>query len=259
MNVTHSKTGRADATHPPAAPVPLPPPAVKAEPEVLPKPSPPDGFEEPRALGSVLDDALSRMERRARGEEHPVPLPWSNVAAALGGGLWGGTLVHPRRRHRHRQDAVGAAGRAARRRVGRARLLRRSRLRRRPDGRAHRLAEGRRKWSDLYVGRSGARSARGGPRRARRGHEGPSLPPRRRIGRALRSAHARDRGMDATEVPRGPPRRPALPARPRLRAAPRRSAREGEPRRDDGARRLRGAPGRARAWCPDPPRLDHLA
>ena len=33
------------------------------------------------------------MERRAQGDERPIPLPWSNVSAALGGGFWGGTLV----------------------------------------------------------------------------------------------------------------------------------------------------------------------
>jgi len=93
VTVTHSKTGRADAAPPPAAVAPIPPPAPKTEAEAPPKPRPPDGFEPPRALGAVLDDALSRMERRARGDETPVPLPWSNVAAALGGGLWGGTLV----------------------------------------------------------------------------------------------------------------------------------------------------------------------
>src|SRR6187431_3199338 len=93
VNVTHSKTGRADAASPSAAVAPLPPPSDTPERESPPRPGPPDGFEEPRALGSVLDDALARMERRARGEERPVPLPWSNVAAALGGGLWGGTLV----------------------------------------------------------------------------------------------------------------------------------------------------------------------
>src|SRR5688572_32447805 len=46
-----------------------------------------------RDIGSILDEALDRMERRAVGEERPIPLPWSNVSAALGGGLWGGTLV----------------------------------------------------------------------------------------------------------------------------------------------------------------------
>jgi replicative DNA helicase len=47
----------------------------------------------PRPLGRVLDETLERMARRARGEETPIPLPWSNVAEVLGGGFWGGTLV----------------------------------------------------------------------------------------------------------------------------------------------------------------------
>src|SRR5687768_6402371 len=46
-----------------------------------------------REIGAILDEALDRMERRAVGDERPIPLPWSNVAAALGGGLWGATLV----------------------------------------------------------------------------------------------------------------------------------------------------------------------
>lgn len=46
-----------------------------------------------RELGAILDEALDRMERRVVGDERPIPLPWSNVSAALGGGLWGGTLV----------------------------------------------------------------------------------------------------------------------------------------------------------------------
>jgi replicative DNA helicase len=47
----------------------------------------------PKDLGAVLDHTLERMARRARGEERPVPLPWANVAQALGGGFWGGTSV----------------------------------------------------------------------------------------------------------------------------------------------------------------------
>jgi replicative DNA helicase len=47
----------------------------------------------PRDLGLVLDHALDRMGRRARGEERPVTLPWKSVAEKLGGGLWSGTLV----------------------------------------------------------------------------------------------------------------------------------------------------------------------
>ena len=46
-----------------------------------------------KELGTILDEALDRMERRVVGDERPIPLPWSNVSAALGGGLWGGTLV----------------------------------------------------------------------------------------------------------------------------------------------------------------------
>ena len=60
-----------------------PPPPRRAAPE--------DGMG--RELGAILDEALDRMERRVVGDERPIPLPWSNVSAALGGGLWGGTLV----------------------------------------------------------------------------------------------------------------------------------------------------------------------
>jgi replicative DNA helicase len=59
-------------------------------------PTPPSvpGEEPPgKDLGAILDDALDRMERRAVGDERPIPLPWSNVSAALGGGFWGGSLV----------------------------------------------------------------------------------------------------------------------------------------------------------------------
>jgi replicative DNA helicase len=47
----------------------------------------------PKDLGAVLDHTLDRMARRAKGDERPVPLPWPNVAHALGGGFWGGTSV----------------------------------------------------------------------------------------------------------------------------------------------------------------------
>src|SRR6185436_10476928 len=47
----------------------------------------------PKDLGGVLEHTLDRIGRRTRGEERAVPLPWSNVAEKLGGGLWGGTLV----------------------------------------------------------------------------------------------------------------------------------------------------------------------
>src|SRR5688572_7441060 len=48
---------------------------------------------EPRELRALVDGALDRMERRARGVERPIAMPWSNLSGALGGGLWGGTLV----------------------------------------------------------------------------------------------------------------------------------------------------------------------
>jgi hypothetical protein len=76
-----------------------PRPAIEEPVEVPPRPSGPpsgpgdDGRPPGKDLGAILDDALDRMERRAVGEERPIPLPWSNVSAALGGGLWGGTLV----------------------------------------------------------------------------------------------------------------------------------------------------------------------
>jgi replicative DNA helicase len=154
VNVTHSKAGRDDPAQPPAV-VPLP---SKEEP---PPPSPPstppprDGFEEPRALGSVLDDALERMERRARGDERPIPLPWSNVSAALGGGLWGGTLVTlvGDTGTGKTQWALQAAIHAAESGVPVCYVA--------PDSGVDQMVarivalKAHRKWSDLYVGRSG--------------------------------------------------------------------------------------------------------
>ena len=63
-------------------------PAAEAVPVPAPAPVPEDGMG--RELGAILDEALDRMERRVVGDERPIPLPWSNVSAALGGGLWGG-------------------------------------------------------------------------------------------------------------------------------------------------------------------------
>jgi replicative DNA helicase len=155
VKVTHSKAGRADAAPPSAAVAPLPPSTEKPEPESPPRPSPSDGFEEPRALGSVLDDALARMERRARGEERPVPLPWSNVAAALGGGLWGGTLVTlvGDTGSGKTQWALQTAIHAAESGVPVCYVA--------PDSGVDQIVarivslKTSRKWSDLYVGRSG--------------------------------------------------------------------------------------------------------
>jgi RecA/RadA recombinase len=69
-------------------------PVADAVAAVTPPPAPePSGDGMGRELGAILDDALDRMERRVVGDERPIPLPWSNVAAALGGGLWGENLV----------------------------------------------------------------------------------------------------------------------------------------------------------------------
>ena len=47
----------------------------------------------PPRIGDTLPGSIERMRRRVRGEEKPVPLPWPNVAEALGGGLWPGLTV----------------------------------------------------------------------------------------------------------------------------------------------------------------------
>jgi hypothetical protein len=71
-------------------PAPAPEPARSDSPPRAPEPKP---GAEPRDLGDLVDAALDRMERRATGGERPVPMSWPNVSAALGGGLWSGTLV----------------------------------------------------------------------------------------------------------------------------------------------------------------------
>jgi len=48
---------------------------------------------QPRDLNSVMDDGLARMQRRAAGQEKPIPLSWSGLSEALGGGFWGGTTA----------------------------------------------------------------------------------------------------------------------------------------------------------------------
>jgi replicative DNA helicase len=69
-------------------------PVAEAVADVTSPPAPaPSGDGMGRELGAILDDALDRMERRVVGDERPIPLPWSNVSAALGGGLWGENLV----------------------------------------------------------------------------------------------------------------------------------------------------------------------
>jgi RecA/RadA recombinase len=154
VHVTHSKSGRHDAPPPPAR-APIPASAPEPAPTVTPPAAPAERFEEPRALGAVIDDALERMARRARGEEKPVPLPWSNVAAALGGGLWGGTLVTlvGDTGTGKTQWALQAAIHAAEGGIPVCYVT--------PDSAVDQMVarivslKARRKWSDLYVGRSG--------------------------------------------------------------------------------------------------------
>jgi replicative DNA helicase len=80
-------------------PVPAPAPPAPSErrrrkPRAAPRPRKGPGKPlKPRELKTVLDDALSRMQRRSAGQEKPVPVPWSSLAEALGGGLWGGTAL----------------------------------------------------------------------------------------------------------------------------------------------------------------------
>jgi replicative DNA helicase len=153
VNVTHSKTGPPDSAQAPAV-APVPPAEPPADPPP-PRPALSEGFEEPLALGSVLDEALERMERRARGDERPVPLPWSNVAAAIGGGLWGGTLntLVGDTGTGKTQFALQAAIHAAEAGVPVCYVA--------PDSGIDQMVariislKAHRKWSDLYAGRSG--------------------------------------------------------------------------------------------------------
>lgn len=45
---------------------------------------------EPVPLSELVESAMLRAERRAAGEEKPVPTPWKHLNATLGGGLWPG-------------------------------------------------------------------------------------------------------------------------------------------------------------------------
>lgn len=46
-----------------------------------------------KRFADVAPGALARFERRARGDEKPIPLPFPVLAEALGGGLWPGFHV----------------------------------------------------------------------------------------------------------------------------------------------------------------------
>ena len=58
---------------------------------------PPPGKEPPapafKRFGDVSSRALDRFERRARGDEKPIPLPFERLARVFGGGLWPGFHV----------------------------------------------------------------------------------------------------------------------------------------------------------------------
>ncbi len=109
----------------------------------------------PRALGPILDDAIARMERRALGTERPIPLPWENLSAALGGGLWGGTCVTLAgdTGSGKTQWALQAALHAAEAGVAVCYVAPESTV----DQVAARVLalKGGHRWSDLYVGRAG--------------------------------------------------------------------------------------------------------
>lgn len=44
-------------------------------------------------IGDFITKSVELMKARANKEAKPIPLPWNNVAAALGGGLWPGLHV----------------------------------------------------------------------------------------------------------------------------------------------------------------------
>lgn len=49
-----------------------------------------NGAAPPVPLSDLVDAAMLRAERRASGEEKPVPTPWRHLNNTLGGGLWPG-------------------------------------------------------------------------------------------------------------------------------------------------------------------------
>ena len=65
-------------------------PKTQALKEAPPTQAPPE--EEPTfvSLESLLPVSLLRLEKRATGEEKPVPLPFPHIAQSFGGGLWAG-------------------------------------------------------------------------------------------------------------------------------------------------------------------------
>jgi hypothetical protein len=136
-----------------------PPPVDLPKPADAKDPAPPlpaeSGTDDPQSLGPILDDALDRMGRRAVGTERPIPLPWSNLSAALGGGLWGGTCVTlvGDTGSGKTQWALQVAVHAAEAGVPVCYVA--------PESTVDQIAarvlalKGGQRWSDLYVGRSG--------------------------------------------------------------------------------------------------------
>ena len=55
--------------------------------------TPADWLTEAPELSAFLPDAWATLERRARGDDNPAPIPWTGVAKRLGGGLWPGLFV----------------------------------------------------------------------------------------------------------------------------------------------------------------------
>src|SRR5512146_2720472 len=45
------------------------------------------------SVGALIDGALALLRARASGAARPIPLPWGDLAEALGGGLWPGLHV----------------------------------------------------------------------------------------------------------------------------------------------------------------------
>ena len=196
-----------------------------------------------RELGAILDEALDRMERRVVGDERPIPLPWSNVSAALGGGLWGGTLV----------TLVGDTG------SGKTQWALQLSVHAAeygvpvcyvgPDSGVDQIAarllalKSGQKWSDLYAGRSDKETLD----TLRMGYaQAMKALPFHIIGRSARRDQPHDvRGTAEwmrRRYPRGEAGDAAVPDGPRLRADRERH----EPRRDqgdDGAHRPRRPPG----------------
>ena len=203
----------------------------------------------PKDLGAVLDHTLDRMARRARGEERPVPLPWANVAKALGGGFWGGTSVGllGDSGSGKTQFALQAALYAAESGVPICYVA----LQSPEDQVAARLLALRsgRNWSALYTGRDGDADIEDLRRtHARRCARCPSTswPAARAAGATTTCARSRP---GCARVSRRDPRRPALHGPRGHRAARERARARHGPARGDRADRPRGQRSSRASWA----------